>query len=121
MHNSEESGPYRYVVAVIRSSDAENYKNISKLKGKRSCHGSINSLAGWNAPLTQLKKLGLIQGPTCGLTLQMSAFFGNRSCVPGTKDLSIYTKMPWLPTKNLCSLCAGDGPRKFCQLKFKLE
>lgn len=103
----DQSGPYRYAVAVIRSQIAPEFRgNISSLKGKRSCHGSINSVASWNAPIDVLRAAGQLSGPTCGLTIEMSKYFNNQSCVPGAQDPAL--KMPWLP-KSLCSLCAGDG------------
>lgn len=119
-HVKDDVGPFRYALAVLRSSDGGDYRNISSLKGKKSCHGSINALAGWNAPLSKLRELKLIGGPTCGLSIEMSQFFGNTSCVPGAKDLAGKTKMPWLPKESLCALCAGDGPRKICKVFARL-
>lgn len=86
--NKEDEGPFRYALAVSRSQDGGKYRNLSALRGRRSrgrrsCHGSIRSLAGWNAPMAKLRELKVTGGPTCGLTLEMSQFFGNKSCVAG--------------------------------------
>lgn len=103
----DQSAPYRYAVAVVRTEVAGDFHgNISSLRGKRSCHGSVRSVAGWNAPLTVLRRAGELTGPICGLTIELSRYFNNQSCVPGAMDPEL--RMPWLP-KSLCSLCAGDG------------
>ncbi|ODM93913.1 Transferrin [Orchesella cincta] len=102
----EQSAPYRFAVAVIRSEIAGEFRNISNLRGRRSCHGSVRSVAGWNAPLSVLREVGEISGPICGSTIELGRYFNNQSCVPGAKDPTL--GMDWLPT-SLCSLCAGDG------------
>lgn len=103
----DQNAPYRYAVAVVRPEIAgEFHGNISSLRGKRSCHGSIKSVAGWNAPLSALRRAGELTGATCGLTIELSKYFNNQSCVPGVLDPAL--KMPWLP-RSLCALCAGDG------------
>jgi hypothetical protein len=106
-----ESGPFRYALGVIKAETGKNYRNISDLRGKRSCHGSVKSLAGWNAAITTLRDTREIGGQTCGLTVEMGRYFGNRSCVPGVLGLG----MDWLP-KSFCSLCAGDGTGKRIEL-----
>ena len=95
--------PFRYAVAVIKSDST--IRNLTDLKGKKSCHGSIKSLAGWNAPLNILRNAQLLLGPNCGLSIELTKFF-NASCVPGS--LEARKKMNWLP-ESLCGLCAGDS------------
>ncbi|ODM92907.1 Transferrin [Orchesella cincta] len=94
--DSENTDTSRYSVAVIRSELSGEFTSISNLRGRPSCHGSMNSVAGWSAPLSVLVETGEINVRGI-LETEMLRYFGNKTCVPGAKE------------KGLCSLCAGDG------------
>jgi len=99
--------PFRYALAVIKSGIAGEFQgNLSPLKSKRSCHGSIKSLAGWNAPLSVLRDAGEISGENCALPVELSKYFA-KICLPGAPDAK--KRQPDLPHEALCSLCAGDA------------
>jgi hypothetical protein len=102
MGNGSSPEPFRYALGVIRSEKGKNYKSMRDLRGKRSCHGSVNSLSGWNAVLKTLRDTQEIAGNDCSLAVEMGKYFGGGSCVPGARDDA------GLP-QGLCSICAGDG------------
>ncbi|CAL8085584.1 unnamed protein product [Orchesella dallaii] len=93
---SEHTDIYRYSIAVIREEISGEFSSISSLRGRPSCHGSRNSVAGWDAPLSVLAEAGEINVRAI-FELEMARYFGNKTCVPGAIEPA------------LCSLCAGDG------------
>ncbi|CAG7719850.1 unnamed protein product, partial [Allacma fusca] len=95
----EEQDAARYTVAVVRSDSGIQY--ISDLRGKRSCHGSVSSLTGWNIPLIVLQDSSLIYRD-CNFGQSLAEFF-SASCIPGANEPELY-----LP-QSLCSLCVGTN------------
>lgn len=95
----EEQDAARYAVAVVRADSGIQY--ISDLRGKRSCHGSVSSLTGWNIPLTILRDSQMIF-PDCDFGRSLVEFF-SASCIPGADDPELN-----LP-QSLCSLCVGSN------------
>jgi ABC-type phosphate/phosphonate transport system substrate-binding protein len=94
----EETDAARYAVAVVRADSG--IQSIVDLRGKRSCHGSVSSLTGWNIPLIVLRDSGLIYPQQCQFGRALSSFFAS-SCVPGARDPNL--RLP----ESLCSLCVG--------------
>jgi hypothetical protein len=96
----EENDAARYTVAVVRADSG--IQSILDLRGKRSCHGSVTSLSGWNIPLIVLRDAGLIYPYECDFGRALTGFFAG-SCVPGARDSDLN-----LP-ESLCSLCVGSS------------
>ncbi len=89
-------------MAVVRADSG--VQSIVDLRGKRSCHGSVSSLTGWNIPLIVLRDSGLIFPGNCQFGRALAGFFSGGSCVPGAnrdKDLNL--------PETLCSLCVGSN------------
>ncbi|XP_019488257.1 PREDICTED: inhibitor of carbonic anhydrase-like, partial [Hipposideros armiger] len=76
-----------YVVAVVKKSDADLTWN--SLRGKKSCHTSVGTSAGWHIPM------GLIFNQTG--SCKLDEFF-SQSCAPGSD-----------PESSLCALCSGSS------------
>uniref|UniRef100_UPI00398F14DB transferrin-a n=1 Tax=Pristiophorus japonicus TaxID=55135 RepID=UPI00398F14DB len=92
--------PSYYAVAVVKDPTL----NWVNLRGKKSCHTAVGRTAGWNVPMGNLIKKGLIND----CEIYNSTYF-SKSCAPGAnKDLHPL----------LCSLCIGKenqaGTKKIC-------
>ncbi|KAK7082568.1 Antigen p97-like protein [Halocaridina rubra] len=101
---------YRYkAVMVVRRATV---KNISDLRGKKSCHTGYGKTTGWRIPIAMLKRAGVIQ-PICEAhqsaiehEIGSVAVTFNRACIPGawavstTLDASLKNKY-----KAMCSMC----------------
>ncbi|XP_047730733.1 inhibitor of carbonic anhydrase-like isoform X4 [Prionailurus viverrinus] len=82
-----------YVVAVVKKPSADLTWN--SLQGRKSCHPSVGTSAGWNIPM------GLIYNKTG--SCKFDEFF-SQSCAPGSD-----------PDSSLCALCSGgNDPAHTC-------
>ncbi len=63
-------------MAVVRVDSG--IQTIVDLRGKRSCHGSVSSLTGWNIPLIVLRDSGLIYPQQCQFGRALASFFSSR-------------------------------------------
>ncbi|XP_013368903.1 PREDICTED: melanotransferrin isoform X1 [Chinchilla lanigera] len=95
---AENSSISYYAVALVRR-DSSSAFTLNELRGKRSCHSSVDSLAGWTVPVGALTHRGSIQPRDCNVIRGVSEFF-NGSCVPGSEA----RKYP----PSLCAVCVGD-------------
>ncbi|KAK9877031.1 hypothetical protein WA026_016058 [Henosepilachna vigintioctopunctata] len=106
VYNLEEPG--YYVVAVAKESDPST--ELTYLKGKNTCHGGINTAAGWVYPLAFLLSNGWIRPYGCD-SVRAAAEYFSKSCVPGALSTE-YNK--GLPYDNMCHLCHGSSFR-YCR------
>lgn len=68
--------------SVVIINNKANINSMSDLKGKRSCHGSLNSTHGWDIPIGLLLAT-MTMSPDCrGEMYSVSKFF-DQSCAPG--------------------------------------
>ncbi|KAK2090931.1 hypothetical protein P7K49_030215 [Saguinus oedipus] len=93
----DKSNSY-FVVAVVKR-DSSHAFTLDELRGKRSCHASFGSPAGWDIPVGVLIRRGFIRPKDCDILTAVSAFF-NASCVP-VNNAKNYPS-------SLCALCVGD-------------
>uniref|UniRef100_A0A2R9AQT4 Melanotransferrin n=1 Tax=Pan paniscus TaxID=9597 RepID=A0A2R9AQT4_PANPA len=94
----EDSSNSYYAVAVVRR-DSSHAFTLDELRGKRSCHTSFGSPAGWDVPVGALIQRGFIRPKDCDVLTAVSEFF-NASCVP--------VNNPKNYPSSLCALCVGD-------------
>jgi len=101
---SDHGGTY-YAVAVVKKNSP--YNSFADLKGAKSCHTGYGRTAGYNSPLYQLVKLGLIDKNNCPYPKALSEYFSGGSCLPGAKnpDLHLSSEV----SDKLCSLCVGNA------------
>ncbi|KAG9509900.1 hypothetical protein GZH46_01567, partial [Fragariocoptes setiger] len=78
--------------AVVLVSTKSNIKSIADLRGKRSCHGALNSTSGWDVPIGLLLAT-LTMTPDCRGELYTASRFFESSCAPERQHA------------NLCSAC----------------
>ncbi|XP_063080385.1 melanotransferrin isoform X6 [Cavia porcellus] len=95
----ENSSDSHYAVALVNR-DSSSAFSLNELRGKRSCHPGVNSLAGWTVPLGALIHRGSIRPRDCNVIKGVSEFF-NGSCVPGSEARGF--------PSSLCAVCAGDA------------
>ncbi|XP_004835237.1 melanotransferrin isoform X3 [Heterocephalus glaber] len=95
---TENSSSSYYAVALVRR-DISSAFSLNELRGKRSCHPSVDSPAGWTVPMGTLVYTGSIRPRDCNVIQGMSEVF-NGSCVPGSEA----RKYP----SSLCAICEGD-------------
>lgn len=95
---SENSSISYYAVALVRR-DISSAFSLNELRGKRSCHPSVDSPTGWTLPTGALIHRGSIRPRDCSVIKGVSEFF-NGSCVPGSGA----RKYP----SSLCAVCVGD-------------
>uniref|UniRef100_H0W3V3 Melanotransferrin n=1 Tax=Cavia porcellus TaxID=10141 RepID=H0W3V3_CAVPO len=95
----ENSSDSHYAVALVNR-DSSSAFSLNELRGKRSCHPDVNSLAGWTVPLGALIHRGSIRPRDCNVIKGVSEFF-NGSCVPGSEARGF--------PSSLCAVCAGDA------------
>ncbi|TRY93686.1 hypothetical protein DNTS_029396 [Danionella cerebrum] len=84
-----------YAVAVVKS---DSDFSIKDLKGKTSCHSCFQSAEGWNLPIGNLVKSGILPFESDRLVKAVSQFFSH-GCVPGISK-NTYPE--------LCKSCQGD-------------
>lgn len=100
--------PEYYVVAVAKEEDPST--ELTYLRGKNTCHGGINTAAGWVYPLAYLISNGWIRPYGCN-SIRAAAEYFTKSCVPGALSTEYNTGVPY---DNLCDLCHGASFR-FCR------
>ncbi|KAK9501998.1 hypothetical protein O3M35_012612 [Rhynocoris fuscipes] len=93
--------PEYYVVAVSKEQDPST--EINFLKGKNTCHGGVNTAAGWIIPMAFLLSNGWMRGYGCDAMRAAAEYFG-KSCVPGSMSTEYNTGPPY---DNMCHLCRG--------------
>nr|XP_035130854.2 melanotransferrin isoform X3 [Callithrix jacchus] len=96
--NPEDKSNSYFVVAVVKR-DSSHAFTLDELRGKRSCHASFGSPAGWDIPVGALIQRGFIRPKDCDVLTAVSEFF-NASCVP-VNNAKNYPS-------SLCALCVGD-------------
>lgn len=106
VYNLED--PEYYVVAVAKEADPDT--EITYLKGKYTCHGGINTAAGWVYPLAYLMSNGWIRPYGCN-SVRAAAEYFTKSCVPGALSTEYNTGVPY---DNMCDLCHGTSYR-YCR------
>ncbi|KAJ8920307.1 hypothetical protein NQ315_011969 [Exocentrus adspersus] len=106
IYNLEE--PEYYVVAVSKESDPST--ELTYLKNKYTCHGGINTAAGWVYPLAFLISNGWIRPYGCN-SIRAAAEYFTKSCVPGAISTEYNTGVPY---DNMCDLCHGSSFR-YCR------
>ena len=78
--HGEGTGMSYYVIAVVRK---DSTLTLRTLKGARSCHAGVTTMAGWTVPVGYLLKQGIIQwNKQCDPNKMMGNFFA-ASCIPG--------------------------------------
>nr|CAH7769486.1 unnamed protein product [Callosobruchus chinensis] len=92
--------PEYFVVAVAKESDPN----------KNTCHGGINTAAGWVYPLAFLISNGWIRPYGCN-SIRAAAEYFAKSCVPGAISTEYNTGVPY---DNMCDLCHGASFR-YCR------
>ncbi|KAL3268954.1 hypothetical protein HHI36_008040 [Cryptolaemus montrouzieri] len=97
-----------YVVAVSKESDPST--ELTYLKGKNTCHGGINTAAGWVYPLAFLLSNGWIRPYGCD-SIRAAAEYFSKSCVPGALSTEYNSGLPY---DNMCHLCHGSSFR-YCR------
>ncbi|KAF5292435.1 hypothetical protein FQA39_LY13982 [Lamprigera yunnana] len=100
--------PEYYVVAVAKEEDPST--ELSYLRGKNTCHGGMNSAAGWVYPLAYLISNGWIRSYGCN-SIRAAAEYFTKSCIPGALSTEYNTGVPY---DNLCDLCHGASFR-YCR------
>ncbi|CAH1375090.1 unnamed protein product [Tenebrio molitor] len=100
--------PESYVVAVAKESDPST--ELTYLRGKYTCHGGINTAAGWVYPLAFLISNGWIRPYGCN-SIRAAAEYFSKSCVPGALSSEYNTGVPY---DNMCDLCHGASYR-YCR------
>ncbi|XP_018571582.1 melanotransferrin [Anoplophora glabripennis] len=106
VYNLDE--PEYYVVAVAKESDPTT--ELTYLKNKNTCHGGINTAAGWVYPLAFLISNGWIRPYGCN-SIRAAAEYFTKSCVPGALSTEYNTGVPY---DNMCDLCHGPSFR-YCR------
>lgn len=106
VYNLEE--PEYYVVAVAKESDPST--ELTYLRTKNTCHGGINTAAGWVYPLAFLISNGWIRPYGCN-SIRAAAEYFTKSCVPGALSTEYNTGVPY---DNMCDLCHGASFR-YCR------
>ncbi|XP_057650836.1 melanotransferrin [Diorhabda carinulata] len=106
VYNLEE--PEYYVVAVGKESDPST--ELTYLKNKNTCHGGINTAAGWVYPLAFLLSNGWMRPYGCN-SIRAAAEYFSKSCVPGAISTEYNTGVPY---DNMCDLCHGSSFR-YCR------
>ncbi|XP_076973667.1 melanotransferrin [Tamandua tetradactyla] len=87
-----------FAVAVVKRNSSYAF-TLDELWGKRSCHSSLGSPAGWDIPVGALIWRGFLRPKHCDILTAVSEFF-NASCVP--------VNNPRDYPSSLCELCVGD-------------
>ncbi|GJQ87813.1 putative ferric iron binding protein [Trypoxylus dichotomus] len=95
--------PEYYVVAVAKEADATT--DLTYLRGKYTCHGGINTAAGWVYPMAYLISNGWIRPYGCN-SVRAAAEYFTKSCIPGALSTEYNTGMPY---DNMCDLCRGSS------------
>ncbi|XP_066246243.1 transferrin 2 [Euwallacea similis] len=97
-----------YVVAVAKESDPDT--ELTYLRTKNTCHGGINTAAGWVYPLAFLISNSWIRPYGCN-SIRAAAEYFTKSCVPGAISTEYNTGVPY---DNMCDLCHGASSR-YCR------
>ncbi|XP_045473444.1 melanotransferrin [Harmonia axyridis] len=97
-----------YVVAVGKESDPST--ELTYLKGKNTCHGGVNTAAGWVYPMAFLLSNGWIRPYGCN-SIRAAAEYFSKSCVPGALSTEYNSGLPY---DNMCHLCHGSSFR-YCR------
>ncbi|XP_073969990.1 transferrin 2 [Rhodnius prolixus] len=100
--------PEYYVVAVAKEEDPST--EIHYLRGKNTCHGGINTAAGWVIPMAYLLTNGWMRSYGCD-SMRAAAEYFSKSCVPGALSTEYNTGPPY---DNMCHLCRGRSYR-YCR------
>lgn len=100
--------PEYYIVAVAKEEDPDT--EITYLKGKNTCHGGINTAAGWVYPMAYLISNGWIRPYGCD-SIRAAAEYFSKSCIPGALSNEYNTGVPY---DNMCDLCHGSSAR-YCR------
>uniref|UniRef100_A0A6G1SFP3 Transferrin n=1 Tax=Aceria tosichella TaxID=561515 RepID=A0A6G1SFP3_9ACAR len=101
-------GDTQYYKSVVIINNKANINSMSDLKGKRSCHGGLNSTHGWDIPIGLLLAT-MTMSPDCrGEMYSVSKFF-DQSCAPGpwSSDSGIDMELKQLHS-NLCAACQNS-------------
>ncbi|XP_050293429.1 melanotransferrin isoform X2 [Anthonomus grandis grandis] len=106
VYNLED--PDYYVVAVAKESDPDT--ELTYLRTKNTCHGGINTAAGWVYPMAFLISNGWIRPYGCN-SMRAAAEYFTKSCVPGAISAEYNTGVPY---DNMCDLCHGASFR-YCR------
>lgn len=75
--------------------------------GKYTCHGGINTAAGWVYPMAFLISNGWIRPYGCN-SVRAAAEYFTKSCIPGALSTEYNTGVPY---DNMCDLCHGASYR----------
>ena len=100
--------PEYYVVAVVKENDPDT--EFVHLKNKATCHGAIDSAAGWVLPMAYLMTNNWIRNYECN-PIQTAAEYFIKSCIPGALSSEYNFVRSY---DNLCDLCHGKGP-SYCR------
>ncbi|XP_022918604.1 transferrin 2 isoform X2 [Onthophagus taurus] len=100
--------PDYYVVAVAKETDPDT--DLTYLRTKNTCHGGVNTGAGWVYPLAFLISNGWIRPYGCN-SMRAAAEYFTKSCVPGALSNEYNTGVPY---DNMCDLCRGSSFR-YCR------
>lgn len=92
-----------FALAVVRADSSVRF--LYQLSGLRSCHGALNSLSGWLAPLGALSERALLEPRACNKAELMADYFGG-SCAPGAADLRVNHFRSGF--ERLCAQCRGE-------------
>ncbi|XP_049631578.1 melanotransferrin [Suncus etruscus] len=99
LYAPEDRGSAYFAVAVVRRNSSDAF-SLDELRGRRSCHSGLGSLAGWDVPVGTLTYKGLLRPRDCDVLTAVSEFF-DASCVPVNNPTASFPS-------SLCSLCVGD-------------
>lgn len=97
--------PEYYAVAVSKEEDPST--EITYLKGKNTCHGGVNTGAGWIIPMAFLLANGWIRSYGCDSMKAASEYF-SKMCLPGSQSPEYNIGLPY---DNMCQLCHGTSYR----------
>ncbi|ENN78052.1 hypothetical protein YQE_05488, partial [Dendroctonus ponderosae] len=103
--------------AQLLKPELDCYKGYSQIHcmqairgAKNTCHGGINTAAGWVYPMAYLISNGWIRSYGCN-SIRAAAEYFTKSCVPGAISTEYNTGVPY---DNMCDLCHGASFR-YCK------
>ncbi|XP_063080383.1 melanotransferrin isoform X3 [Cavia porcellus] len=96
----ENSSDSHYAVALVNR-DSSSAFSLNELRGKRSCHPGVNSLAGWTVPLGALIHRGSIRPRDCNVI---------KGTVPMGRDPALLSNPPSLSNRKRVTQEAVSSP-----------